>query len=62
MPVQATDPTPSPELLELLGMFSVLEELGVNVDQQIDSRTKPESAQTIERPLASDGPVSEPES
>ena len=62
MPVQATDSTPSPELLELLGMFNALEELGVDVDQQIDSRTKPEPAQPIELPPASSAPDSEPES
>lgn len=56
MPVQATDSTPSPELLELLGMFSALEELGVDVDQQIDSRAEPELAQPIEPLPASSVP------
>ena len=48
MPVQATDSTPSPELLELLGLFSSLEELGVDVDQQIESREALEKSQPVE--------------
>lgn len=62
MPVQAIDSTPSPELLELLGLFSALEELGVDVDQQIDSRNAPEPARSIEPQPASSVPDSEPES
>jgi hypothetical protein len=62
MPAQATDSTPSPELLELLGLFSALEELGVDVDQQIDSRDAPEPVPPIETPPASNVSESESES
>ena len=62
VPVRATDTTPSPDLLELLGLFSSLEELGVDVDQQIDSRKIPDPVHPLESPPTVDVPDTESES
>lgn len=41
IPTLAICATPNAEFLELLGQFSALEELGVDVDQQIEANLPP---------------------